>query len=431
MRMRWTAAMLAALALAAMALTSASGQTRFVDEAGNPIDEIRIEGNRRISAFEIRNAIGLGPDLFETAVAVMESILPLEEVNWEIKTEEDGRRVAVVTVKELPINKLDLLEANGFNRAHGYHIGARLEWTRRRSYREEPYGALYAEAAYGFSSKRWLHRWGGRVNLLQRAGVELNATVEKRRIADLRDSEEAPNPMEQGAMAMLFGHEFRDFYERTGSDIGAEALVDDGIHAARINISAERHLSLPKKTDWSLFRWRSRKYPITPIDEGRYVGLRLRYDYDLYPEWAAFVEIEHALPPLGSDFAVSRAAAEARLRRDFNRDILLLRLKGEAAFGEAIVQRSFIFGGSGSLLGYELHEFLADRGMLFNGEYRMRIFESFPLNLYALFFIDAAAASGVGLKLSGGYGFALENGVYVRMARGRFAAFDIRLANRF
>lgn len=420
--------MFAALALTLM---SASGQTRFVDDAGNPIDEIRIEGNRLISAFEIRNAIGLGPDHFETAVAVMESILPFEEVKWEIKTEEDGRRVAVVTVKEYPINKLNLLPANGFNRAHGYHLGARLEWTRRRSHREEPYGALYAEAAYGFSSKRWLHRWGGRVNLLRRAGVELNATAEKRRIADLRDREEAPNPMEQGAMALLFGHEFRDFYERAGSDIGAEILIDDGIHAARLNISAERHLSLPKTTDWSLFRWRSRKYPITPIDEGRYVGLRLRYDYDLYPDWAAFVEFEQALPLLGSDFAVSRAAAGARLRRDFNRGMLLLRLKGETAFGEAIVQRRFIFGGSGSLLGYALHEFHADRGLLFNGEYRLRIFEQFPLNLYALFFIDAAAASGVGLKLSGGYGFALEDGIYLRLARGRFAALDIRLANRF
>ena len=426
--MRLTAAMLAAIALTLM---SASGQTRFVDDAGNPIDEIRIEGNRLISTFEIRNAIGLGPDHFETAVGVMESILPFDEVKWEIKTEEDGRRVAVVTVKELPINKLNLLEANGFNRAHGYHLGARLEWTRRRSHREEPYGALYAEAAYGFSSKRWLHRWGGRVNLLRRVGVELNATVEKRRIADLRDSGEAPNPVEQGAMALLFGHEFRDFYERTGSDIGVETLLDDGIHAARLNVSAERHLSLPKTTDWSLFRWRSRKFPITPIDEGRYVGLRLRYDYDLHPEWAAFVEIEQGLPPLGSDFAASRAAAGARLRRDFDRDILLLRLKGEAAFGEAIVQRRFIFGGSGSLLGYELHEFRSDRGILFNGEYRLRIFERFPLNLYALFFMDAAAAPGVGLKLSGGYGFALEDGVYVRLARGRFAALDIRLANRF
>ena len=404
--------------------------TRFLNDLGRPIDEVRIEGNQRVSVGEIRNALGLGPDHFETAVAVMEAVLPFRKVDWKIRREEDGRLIGIIRVEEHSINQLRSTGLNRFDRAHGFQYGARVEWERRRDVRKDPIGSLFAEASRGFSSDRWLHRWGVSLNLNLGGGAALTASAERRRDAAVRD-DEAPNEAEQGAMALLFGHEFRDYYERFGTALDAELSLEDGIHAFQLNLSQERHCSLKKTTDWSLLRWRSRKFPIAPIDDGRYAGVLLRYEFDSLADWRAYAEMEHALPRFGSDFAFTRAGVSVRMRRYLDNGQLLLRLKAEASRGAVPIQRSLNLGGPGTLLGYERHAFQAARGALLNMEYRMRVLTHLPLKLYALFFVDAAALPEAGMKFSGGYGALVEDGLYLRFARGRFAAVDFRFANRF
>ncbi len=386
--MRLPVQLLLTMALAVPLLAVA--ETRFIDREGNAIADVRIVGNLEVSAFEIRNALGHGPDDFETAVMAMRAILPyFKRVDWRV---DDGRRIAVLTVQEHRRNTLENSLVGGFNRAHGFRLGSRLELSRRRNARRPARGHLFAEVSYGFSDDRWNHKFGGSAGWTIGETTELTASAQRQRLTATRDLDAMPNDYEQVFTSLFLGNDFRDYYERLGSEISGRLSSDGHRHVLSATVLVERHRSLATSTDWSLFRWSSTKHPITPIDHGGLASIGLRYEFDgredvVFPiGWRPSVEIEHASSKLGSDFAFTRVAVNLRRYDRIGDDFVRLRVRWLHSRGDTPVQRQLVLGGPGTLRGYGLYEFAGPRAALFNAGYRRHAFG----NSYILFFVDSA-----------------------------------------
>ena len=111
--------------------------TRFL--AGDaPIDEIRIQGNRKVSEAQIQQTLGNGSDDIEQALKTLFKTMPyFEEVNLQVE-EKNSRYIATITVDEKPLSTNAYLGLNpplrlGFNRVTGWEIGTGFELGKRKN----------------------------------------------------------------------------------------------------------------------------------------------------------------------------------------------------------------------------------------------------------------------------------------------------------
>ena len=370
--------------------------TYFVDSEKQPINEIRIRGNRRVKASEIRQALEKGPDDIGNAIKTMKAILPhFKRVDWSIHQEED-KRIVTITVEEkitkdeiLPDVIMDLSMSGGFNRVHGLRLGSRLKLEKPPEIEIPFQPRLFGALSYGFSNKKLNYEAGGEARLL--GGVNrrnLTVRFQFHRLTSVRDPDILLDDNEQLLTAFLYGGDFRDYYLRAGSEISLRWQPETFLHSLKLTVINEDHESLSKTTDWSLFRWTSDKEENTPITPGQMRSIALRYDFDSRFEnegWYNTFAVEHGNSAVGSDFDFTRFELHSRRYQpigDWN--MLDLRLKVGLSAKEVPVQRQFILGGPGSLRGYDLYEFAGNQGILLNLEYRHHIIGG----SFVTFFID-------------------------------------------
>ena len=369
--------------------------TRFRTAEGEPIHEIRIRGNQKITETEIRAVLDDAPEDIEKAIGTLRDTLPyFSRVTLRIEG-DSTKRAATVTVTEKTLSSDYYLHATPlvqFNRVTGLLLSARLEVGKRRrmgplwmwyipSSVREYLSKLSGDVGYGFGNRDLNYRVGGDLIWGEPDISTLGVSAQIYRATNVI----APNlfPYYDGlsiAWASLWGApQVHNYYLTEGVEMSLRWEPVVPTHSLKLTMRAESHESLQKTTDWHIGNWSSelkaRENP--PITPGGLRSVTLRYDLSTRRNrnigWRNSLLVEHSSPVVGSDFDFTRFQLQLRYTVPRGNNLIRTRLVLGAATGTLPVQRQFVLGGTGTLNGYPPYEFAGDYGALFNIEYLYRL----------------------------------------------------------
>ena len=360
--------------------------------AGDPIHEVRIQGNQQIAEAEIRDVLENGPDEIEKAIDNLRKALPyFSQVS--LTFENDGRRrVAIITVVERRLSSDYYFHAGPlfqFNRVTGWLLGTRLEVGKRRkigrlwmwnvpSSVTAYLPKLFGEVGYGFGNESLNYRVGGDMIWGQFDVSSLSVSAQIHRATTAVAPELFPHY--DGVYDAFWALGFHNYYLNQGVETAVRWAPVVPTHSFELTMRAESHESLQKTTDWMFGNWGSESEAEAnpPIDDGRLRSGTLRYDFNTRQSrnlgWHNTLLIEHSSPPVGSDFDFTRFQLQLRYAAaSRGEDIIRTRLVLGTATSALPIQRQFIIGGRGTLSGYPLYEFTGDHVSLLNLEYFYRL----------------------------------------------------------
>lgn len=369
--------------------------TRFRTAAGNPIHEIRIRGNQKITEAEIRGGLEYGPEDISKAVDTLKDVLPYFS-RVALEYANDGtKRVAIITVAEKALSSdyyLGPAPLIRFNRVTGWLLAARLELGRRkeigpfwmwnipssvRAYLPK----LFTEVGYGFGNRHLNYRVGADAIRGKPDNWNLGVTAQIHRATTVVAPDFFP-PYDSGLYVWYSVNgltQLHNYYLREGVEVSFRWEPRVPTHSLKLTMRAESHESLQKTTDWHLFNWDSkpeaRENP--PINPGRLQSATFRYDLNTRQNsnlgWHNTLLVEHSSPAVGSDFDFTRFQLHLRYAVSKGKSIVRTRLMLGFATDALPIQRQFIIGGPGLLNGYPLYAFAGDHGALLNMEYLYRL----------------------------------------------------------
>jgi len=387
--------------------------TRFVDKKGRPVDEIIVEGNKQVSRHEILEALDEGPDNIKVAVKVMKSMLPyFKKVKLRLK-KENGRLVAHIKIVEKGRARHDTKPVIAFNRVDGWRLGVNTGVAIAGDVREPAKGKVYGEFSCGMASGMWNYKVGitSQEGWLRQHNLQIG--ISACRLTDVRDIDVMPSNGEQFAMAFLYGGDVRDYYQRRGAEVALDWQPFDATQFL-LQLRDEKHSSLYKHSDWSLFRGDEVKRDNLYISAGNLKSVR--FTTNLYisrigdgwmrlwgnveddrvavgvaePDaplqgWLNSFTIEHASRRFGSDFDFTLGQIHVRKHTPiFTDSFINFRIKAGMSSNSLPTQRKFIIGGPGTLRGYDFREFAGDNLILGNLECGHQLAEG----IYSVFFVD-------------------------------------------
>ena len=376
--------------------------------AGDPIHEVRIQGNQKISEAEIRDVLENGPDEIEKAIDNLKAARPYFS-RISLTFENDGRRrVAIITVVERRLSSdyyIHPAPLVQFNRVTGWLLGAHLEIGKRRQIGPlwmsnipssvRPYlPKLFGEVGYGFGNRDLNYRVGGDMIWGQPDLSILGLSAQIYRATTAVAPELFPHY--DNVYDAFWALGFHNYYLNQGVETAVRWAPVVPTHSFELTMRTESHESLEKTTDWQFGDWGSEPEaeenpPITP---GRLRSVTLRYHLNARKSntpqisstgvsvplqssnlgWHNTLLIEHSNPAVGSDFDFTRFQLQLRYaaasRGD---DIIRTRLVLGAATSALPIQRQFIIGGRGTLSGYPLYALAGDHVALLNLEYFYRL----------------------------------------------------------
>ena len=375
--------------------------TRFRTAEGEPIHEIRIRGNRKITEAEIRAALDEAPENIGKVIDTLKEVLPYFS-RVALQIEEDGtKRIATITVAEKVLSSDYYFHATPlvqFNRVTGFLPTARLEVGKRRqmgplwmwyipSSVRTNLTKLSGDVGYGFGNRHINYRVGGDMIWGEPDISTRGFSAQIYRAIDVT----APNllPYYDGlatAWASLWGApQVHNYYLTEGVEMSLRWEPVVPTHSLKLTMRTESHESLQKTIDWHIGNWSSelkaRENP--PITPGGLRSVTLRYDLSTRRNrnigWRNSLLVEHSSPVVGSDFDFTRFQLQLRYAVPRGNNLIRTRLVLGAATGTLPVQRQFVLGGTGTLNGYPPYEFAGDYGAPV--QYRIFIspLESIPL----------------------------------------------------
>ena len=369
--------------------------TRFRTAEGEPIHEIRIRGNQKITETEIRAVLDDAPEDIGKAIDTLRKALPyFSRVTLQIEG-DSAKRAATVTVTEKTLSSDYYLHATPlvqFNRVTGLLPSARLEVGKRR--RMGPLWMWYipssvrtnltklsGDIGYGFGNRYINYRVGGDMIWGEPDISTLGVSAQIYRAANVT----APNLLPyynnlSTAWANLWGApQVHNYYLREGIEMSFQWQPVGPTHSLKLMMRAESHESLHKTTDWYIGNWSSelkaRENPL--ITPGGLRSVTLRYDLSTRRNrnigWRNTLLVEHSSPVVGSDFDFTRFQLQLRYAVPRGNNLIRTRLVLGAATGTLPIQRQFMLGGAGTLNGYPPYEYTGDHRALLNIEYLYRL----------------------------------------------------------
>ena len=376
-----------------------SSSTGLWTTAGDPIHEVRIQGNQQISKEEILDVLENGPDKIEKAIDNLRSTLPYFS-RVSLQFENDGtKRIAIITVVERRLSSDYYLHAAPlieFNRVTGWLLGTHLEVGKRRqigplwmwnipSSVRAHLSKIFGEVGYGFGNEDLNYRVGGDMIWGEPDVSSLGVSAQIHRATAAVAPELFPH---YDGVSDAFGAlGFHNYYLSKGVATSVRWVPVVPTHLLKLTMRAESHESLQKTTDWMFGNWGSESEAEAnpPIDDGRLRSGTLRYDFNTRQSrnlgWhnTLLIEhgtllIEHSSSPVGSDFDFTRFQLQLRYAAaSRGEDIIRTRLVLGTATSALPIQRQFIIGGRGTLSGYPLYAFAGDHVSLLNLEYFYRL----------------------------------------------------------
>ena len=421
----------------------ASSPTRFRTADGSPIYEVQIRGNTKIDTAEILEKLESSDEDIEKAAGTLRRKLDyrLESVETSIK-QEDGKHIAVITVKERPAQSAGFGGGGPiikFNRVTGWELGAELNnrFGGARLSDGTDASQLFGYIGYGFGNRRVNYEVGGNtmpfLEYTRRSGTTTSrdkfdkwylgfgVNTKVYHITDIT----APILMDitspilaiadydspfQLLYSLFGGTDLHNYYSRRGFEFGFRweklprpEYSSTPTHLVTLKFLTENHESLKKSTDWHLLNWHSRsKARENPaIMPGRMGSVMFTYDLNTRQNhlgWHNIFFVEHSNTVFGSNFDFTRYQLHLRYARPFGKHRIRTRAIGSFSTASLPIQRQFTIGGPGVLNGYPLYAFAGDRGYLFNVEYFYPLSalffwrntqSDFDFNLFLVLFLDA------------------------------------------
>ncbi len=293
-----------------------------------------------------------------------------------------------------------------YNRVDGLFLGFGKEkeypWETDKGF------STYGSLGYGFALHRWRGNIGTDVFINHEKTVELGG--EYHNFTDTKDNWLIPRT-ENIAAALLIHEDYFDYYTRRGFDVHWGFYPIEALRT-RVDYLADNYESLPWKTDWSLFGGSKHFRPNPVIDDGRMRSIAWSVDYlnvDANEAtrygWNMHASGEYAGRNLKGDFNFNRYILDVRQYQqigDFSK------LSGRVRIGTSSdslpLQKTFEFGGVGTLPAFPYKDFQGNRMCLLNLEYlisgwALEETDFFPLKLLSPFsvilFTDAGWVNSV------------------------------------
>lgn len=231
------------------------------------------------------------------------------------------------------------------------------------------------------------YRLGGGVSFGEKSFLTYSAQIH--RLTSVRDRDILLTGNEQFWRA-FFDSDFQDYYFRQGGVMNLQWQHASFKHTLGLSLLLEEQESIDNKLTSGFKQWYSfsnldvSQNP--PIYDGRMHSISIKYDFDTREnvhiyydlenrvdknEWYNTFLVEHSNPAIGSTYDFTRFVVHLRNYHPIGDDRIDTRLKvGLAATPSSLpYQRQFVLGGTGTLRGYSLHEFVGNHGFLFNFEY--------------------------------------------------------------
>ncbi len=277
-----------------------------------------------------------------------------------------------------------------YNRVEGSYLGYRLSL----NHKDQPRLTVFAESGYGFANRS--PRWEAGLDY-RGPGTSLTFAVFDRTESHDRD---IVGTTENSLFSALFKWNHRDYFRAKN---GIETKVSFRPRPTLFllgGLTAFRCEPMQVRTDWSLF-FRSRPFRINPparpgdvgvLHAGVAVDTRVRSPL-FRNAWYGRILFERGL----RDFAFHGLTLDARRfqKVGFGRQGLIVRAR--LSTRESIAPQ-FIFGmgGVGTLRGYAIKEFPANRLIIFNFEYAFRgdVLPKIPIRGFNLLNLTIFADTG-------------------------------------
>ena len=261
---------------------------------------------------------------------------------------------------------------------------------------------VYGSMSFALRTHIPNYRLGGGLSFGERSNLTYNVQIH--RLTSVRDRDILLSSSEQFLRA-FFDTDYQHYYIRQGGVMSLQWQHASLKHTVGLSLLLEEHESIDNG-DYSQFRrWYSfsslDSSRNTPIYDGRMHSISLKYDFDTRQdtkisydlrnqtnknEWYNTFLVEHSNPDLGSTYDFTRFIIHLRNYHPVGDDRIDTRLKVGLASTSYMLpyQRQFVLGGTGTLRGYSLYEFVGNHGFLFNLEYAHNL----ATNIYIVPFVD-------------------------------------------
>ncbi|MCE2399526.1 DUF4252 domain-containing protein [Candidatus Poribacteria bacterium] len=247
----------------------------------------------------------------------------------------------------------------------------------------------FGTMSYALRTETPNYRLGGGMAFGEKSN--LTYSVQIHRLTSARDRDILLSGSEQFLRA-FFDSDFQDYYIRQGGVMALQWQHATLKHTLGLSLLLEEHESIWNDST-SYFRIGTSSYHLgtfarenSPIYEGRMHSVSLKYDFDTREntkvgydlgnrgnsnEWYNTFLVEHSNSAIGSEYDFTRFVAHLRNYHPIGKDRIDTRLKVGLASTPYMLpfQRQFVIGGTGTLRGYSLYEFVGNHGFLFNLEY--------------------------------------------------------------
>ena len=252
-----------------------------------------------------------------------------------------------------------------------------------------PQPFAFGTMSYALRTETPNYRLGGGIKF----GKESSLTYifQIHRLTSARDRDLLLTGSEQFLRA-FFDADFQDYYTRQGGVMGLQWQHASLKHTLGLSLLLEEHESISEDST-SYFRIGTSSYhlgtdlrPNSPIYDGGMHSITLKYDFDTREnigvrydlgnrgnttEWYNTFLVEHSNSEIGSTYDFTRFVVHLRNYHPIGEDRIDTRLKVGLASTSYLLpyQRQFVLGGTGTLRGYSLYEFVGNHGFIFNMEY--------------------------------------------------------------
>ncbi len=277
-----------------------------------------------------------------------------------------------------------------YNRVEGSYLGYRLSV----SHKDRPRLTVFAESGYGFASAS--PRWEAGVDY-RGPGAGLTVAVFDRTDTHDRD---IVGTIENSLFSVLFKWDHRDYFRAKNGFATNVSFRPQRTLVLLGGLSAYRCEPMPVRTAWSLF-FHSRPFRVNPparpgdvgvLHAGVVVDTRVRSPL-FRNAWYGRINYERGL----RDFAFHGLTLEAKRYQkvNFGRQGLIVRARLSTRESTA-PQFLFGLGGVGTLRGYDIKEFPANRLVFFNFEYAFRgdVLTRIPIRGFHLLNLTVFADTG-------------------------------------
>ncbi|RKU08713.1 hypothetical protein C6501_16365 [Candidatus Poribacteria bacterium] len=269
---------------------------------------------------------------------------------------------------------------------------------------------VFGSMSFATRTETLNYRLGGGVTFGEKSNLTYSAQIH--RLTSVRDRDLLLSGSEQFLRAFT-GADFNDYYTRQGGVMALQWQNPTLKHTLGVSLLLEEHETILNHYNSDL-RIGTSRYHLdvgtlaranSLIYDGRMHSISLKYDFDNRAntnlrydfdnqgnknEWYNTFLVEHSNSAIGSEHDFTRFIVHLRNYHPIGDDRIDTRLKVGLAstFYMLPYQRQFVLGGTGTLRGYSLYEFVGNHGFLFNLEY----VHSVAKGIYIVPFVDIGQA---------------------------------------